>query len=95
MSAEEEAKRNILKPIDVDYGDQDLKLLDDEDESPEANGMTPIEPVSEAAAFEYLANHFHHLYESLMVQLNDHSYDYDDFFSEFNGSESASIEKRR
>jgi hypothetical protein len=56
--------------------------------------MTPIVPVSDAMAFEYPANDFHHLYESLMVQLNDHSNDYDDIVPEFNEPVSALSERK-
>ncbi len=65
-----------------------------EKEAIEPNGMAPIVPVSDAMAFEYPANDFHPLYESLMVQLNDQSNDYDDIVPEFNEILSALNKKQ-
>ncbi len=51
-----------------EFAENEKKLSElEKREAIEANGMTPIVPVSESMAFEYPANDFHHLYESLMV----------------------------
>ena len=45
-------------------------------------------------AFEYPADDFHHLYESLNVQLSDHANDYDDIVPELNEAVTVLTEKK-
>ena len=83
------------KQFAEEFSENEKKLSElEKKQAIEANGMTPIVPVSESMAFEYPANDFHHLYESLMVQLNDHSNDYDDIVPEFNEPVSSLSEKK-